>query len=76
MSTGERVVVGDLEPGWRLRVLDEDPLRSEEWLEIALVLHTQRAGLPNRVWVYLLDRGKPLIYDEDAVVHADSSVIK
>lgn len=76
MTTGERVVVDLLEPGWRLRVLSEDPLRGEEWLEVALVLHTQRAGLPNRVWVYLYDRGTPLIYDTGAVVHADTRVVK
>lgn len=76
MTTGERVVVDNLEPGWRLRVLSDDPLRGEEWLEIAFVLHTQRAGLPDRVWVYLLDRGKPLIYEKGDVVHADKSVIK
>lgn len=58
-----------LEPGWSLRVLSDDALPRVEWLEIALVLHTQRAGLPNRVWVYLQDRGKPLIYDTGAVVH-------
>lgn len=69
MTEGERVVVDLLEPGWSLRVLSDDALPRVEWLEIALVLHTQRAGLPNRVWVYLQDRAKPLIYDTSAVVH-------
>lgn len=76
MTHGRRVAVDLLEPGWSLRVLADDPLRGEEWLEIALVLHTQRAGLPNRVWVYFQDRAKPMIFDSETVVHAIESVIK
>lgn len=76
MTTGERVAANLLEPGWLLRVLSDDAKPRVQWLEIALVLHTQRAGLPNRVWVYLQDRGMPEIFDEDVVVHACRSVVK
>jgi hypothetical protein len=70
VTNGERVAVDLLEPGWLLRVLSDDAKPRAEWLEIALVLHTQRAGLPNRVWVYLQDRATPLIYETGDVVHA------
>lgn len=70
MTTGERVAVDLLEPGWLLRVLSDDAKPRVQWLEIALVLHTQRAGLPNRVWVYLQDRGQPQVFETGDVVHA------
>lgn len=76
MTKGERVAVELLEPGWRLRVLSSDARPRVEWLEIALVLHTQRAGLPDRVWVYLQDRGQPEIFEKGDVVHVDQSVVK
>ena len=65
-----------LEPGWLLRVLSDDAKPHVEWLEIALVLHTQRAGLPDRVWVYLQDRGRPVYYDKGTIVVASPRVIK
>lgn len=76
MINGERVAVDLLEPGWLLRVLSDDAKPRVQWLEIALVLHTQRVGLPNRVWVYLQDRGVPEVYEAGDIVHARQSVIK
>lgn len=64
-------------PGWLLRVVSDDVLPHEEWLEVFLVLHTQRGGtLGKRVWIYLTDRAKPLIYEWDDVVQVCESVVK
>lgn len=66
-----------VQPGWLLRVVSDDVMPHEEWLEVFLVLHTVRGGeLPDRVWIYLADRAKPLIFEWDDVVHARESVIK
>jgi hypothetical protein len=58
-----------VQPGWLLRVVSDDVLPREEWLEVFLVLHTQRGGeLTKRVWIYLQDRASPIIHEWDDVV--------
>lgn len=70
MNAVKQVAANLVEPGWQLRVVSDDALLPrEEWLEVHLVLHTIRGeGLPKRVWVYLADRAKPIIYEWDDVV--------
>ncbi len=66
-----------VQPGWLLRVVSDDVLPAEEWLEVHLVLHTQRGGdQSKRVWIYPSDRAVPLIYEWDDVVQVRESVIK
>lgn len=75
-TEGNRVAANLVKPGWLLRELSDDATRVE-WLEVHLVLHTVRGGgLANRVWIYLADRAKPLIFEWDDVVHARESVIR
>lgn len=58
-----------VQPGWLLRVVSDDVLPQEEWLEVFLVLHTQRGEpLGKRVWIYPQDRATPLIYEWGDVV--------
>ena len=65
----KHVAANLVEPGWLLRVVSDDVVPTEEWLEVFLVLHTVRGnGLPKRTWVYFTDRAKPLIYEWDDVV--------
>lgn len=70
MTKSENHVAANLvQPGWQLRVVSDDVLPREEWLEVFLVLHTQRGeGLSKRVWIYPQDRAQPLIYEWDDVV--------
>ena len=71
----KRVAVNLVQPGWLLRDLSGDATRVE-WLEIHMVLHTLRGGgLSKRVWIYLADRAKPLIYEWDDVVVAHASEV-
>lgn len=66
-----------VEPGWLLHVVSDDVLPREEWLEVHLVLHTQRGSdQSKRVWVYPADRATPLIYEWDDVVEVRQSVVK
>lgn len=65
-----------VQPGWLLRVVSEDLVPVEEWLEIFLVLHTKRSDLPDRVWIYLSDRAKPVIFEWDDVVSVETDVIR
>lgn len=69
-----------VQPGWLLRVVSDDVLPSEEWLEVFLVLHTKLYGddgVPiDRVWIYPQDRAKPLILEWDDVVHVRERVVK
>lgn len=59
-----------VQAGWQLRVLSDDATQAD-WLDVHLVLHTMRGGgQSKRVWIYLADRGTPLIYEWDDVVHA------
>lgn len=75
MTPSSSVAANLVEPGWLLRVVSDDVLPAEEWLEVYMVLHTVRgAGLPKRVWVYLQDRAKPLIYEWDDVVEVCQKV--
>lgn len=79
MTTGNTHVAANLvEPGWLLRVVSDDALvPREEWLEVHMVLHTVRGrDLPKRVWIYLTDRARPLIYEWDDVVHVRERVVK
>lgn len=69
MTSSATVAANLVQPGWLLRVVSDDVLPAEEWLEVHFTLHTQRGGgLTNRVWIYLSDRAKPLIYEWDDVV--------
>jgi hypothetical protein len=78
VTSGNTQVAANLvQPGWLLRVVSEDFIPVEEWLEVFLVLHTQRGGgLPKRVWIYLHDRAHPLIREWDDVVEVRQSVVK
>jgi len=78
VTDGKSVAANQVEAGWLLRVVSDDALvPSDEWLEVHMVLHTIRGGgLCKRVWVYLLDRGKPIIFDWDDVVDVRESVVK
>lgn len=69
------VAANSVEPGWLLRVVSDDVMPVEEWLEVFLVLHTLR-GVTQRVWIYLTDRAKPLIYEWEDVVQVCESVVK
>lgn len=77
MTEGKHVAANLVQPGWLLQVVSDDVLPSEEWLEVFLVLHTQRGGdLPKRVWIYLQDRAKPVIKEWDDVVQVRDDVVK
>ena len=78
MKTQSQHVAANLvEPGWLLRVVSDDVLPTDEWLEVFLVLHTTRGGdQARRVWIYLADRAKPLIYEWEDVVEVCQSVVK
>lgn len=66
-----------VQPGWLLRLVSDDVIPDEEWLEIFLVLETTRGGdLPKRVWIYLTDRAEPVIKEWDDVVEVRQSVVK
>ena len=56
-----------VQPGWLLRVVSDDVLPQEEWLEVFLVLET-RLGETKRVWIYPQDRATPIIREWDDVV--------
>jgi hypothetical protein len=80
MSDDAQVAANLVQPGWLLRVVSEDVMPVEEWLEVFLVLHTKLYGddgvAVDRVWIYLSDRAKPLIYKWDDVVQVRQSVVK
>jgi hypothetical protein len=65
--TSELVAANLVQPGWLLRVVSDDVLPAEEWLEVYLVLET-KLGAQQRVWVYPQDRAVPLIYEWDELV--------
>lgn len=73
--TTSSVAANLVQPGWLLRVVSDDVLPVEEWLEVFLVLETTRGSdLSKRVWIYLSDRAKPLIYEWDDVVEVRQQV--
>lgn len=59
--TSRRVPVSSVQPGWLVRI--HEGATSSEWLEVFMVLETERRNHPNRVWLYLTDRGAPLIFE-------------
>lgn len=56
------VPVSSVQPGW-LVLVTQGATRGE-WLEVYMVLETQRRGKPNRVWIYLTDRAQPWIVEQ------------
>lgn len=71
----ESVAANLVQPGWLLRVVSDDVLPQEEWLEVFLVLETQ-LGETKRVWIYPTDRAVPLIREWDEIVQVCKSVVK
>lgn len=77
MSSTTSVPANLVEPGWLVRVVSDDVLPTDEWLEVHSVLHTIRGnGLPKRVWIIFHDRAHPLIKEWDDVVQVCQSVVK
>lgn len=75
MTSSVSVAANLVQPGWLLHVVSDDVLPADEWLEVYLVLHTERGGgLGKRVWVYPQDRAVPLIYEWDDVVEVRQQV--